>query len=264
MAGLVDAELLAWVGSGQRVSEPGAPCAVWRVARGWLKQYPAPRPFEQAGRALRTWAPKLGVSVPAILDERPALRARLLGHVEGEAVSTLAGAERERALAATGRALAALHALPIDDGDPVSLEQALGLRYAAARGALHRAGHPSLARLAPLLPPMPAARRVPCHRDIRPANLLWDGRCLGLIDWEHARPDLAELDLVRLEAADRAQVAGSYGSLDPHRLAVALQLHGAVSMAWGVRHGVARWTAAGVAALDELDQLDAAGAWIRG
>jgi Ser/Thr protein kinase RdoA (MazF antagonist) len=114
---------------------------------------------------------------------------------------------------------------------------------------------------------------VPCHRDFGPRNWLWDattagvarsaGAGLGVIDFEHARPDVWWVDVQRLiDDAWRADPGledafwlgyGRRPGADERRLGAALRLLYAVgTVAWGAEHGDAPFEAQGRAVLRRL------------
>jgi Ser/Thr protein kinase RdoA (MazF antagonist) len=147
---------------------------------------------------------------------------------------------------AAGRFLAALHQLEPSDGDPLPLAEALPQRI---RAWLPRAPlEPGQLHVVEQHGPRPelfaTARRVACHRDFAPRNWLWDGETLGIVDFEHARPDLALVDLAKLcvgSWAERPDLAaaffGGYGrmpsDLERKQLRALVVLHGVASLAWG-------------------------------
>ena len=102
-----------------------------------------------------------------------------------------------------GAFLAALHALPHEDEDELSLPDAWVRRAEAwvrrAGSAITRTeakGVLALAR-APWPESNDLPRRVPCHRDFTPRNWIVTEGSLAVIDFEHARPDWALVDLAR-------------------------------------------------------------------
>lgn len=250
-------ERLAWTCLKER------PSTVWRVRgpEGSLifKRHAHPRAYAQEREALETWAPRL----PA--GSAPTLRgrddgARLL------ALSDLPGVPAPDVLAAhTGAArfARALHDLEVPDPDPVPLVAAIAARRSAwderAATLLTPAARAGLQRLARGIDAFAGVRRVPCHRDFTPDNWLWADARLRVLDFEHARLDVAELDLVKLCAdvwparADlgRAFLDG-YGPLSVDasaRLDVLLALHAAATLAWAERHRDPRFQALGERAL---------------
>ena len=105
-------------------------------------------------------------------------------------VSALGDAsERTRALGSLARTLARLHALPCDGlvvADPAAFA------HASWRVQSTRAGFPAWA--APAFAHVERAERLlagdtrltPSHNDLNPANVLWDGERVWLVDWEQS------------------------------------------------------------------------------
>jgi hypothetical protein len=166
--------------------------------------------------------------------------------------------------AAAGRFARALHALAVVDDDPVPLLDAVSARLAAwhgrAAGLLSPAERDGLDRLARRRDAFADARRVACHRDFTPDNWLLAGASLSVLDFEHARLDAAEVDLVKLRAdvwpAEPALAdafLGGYGPLTVDaaaRLDVLLGLHAVATLAWAERHDDPAFRALGRRALD--------------
>lgn len=157
---------------------------------------------------------------------------------------------------AAGRWLARLHRARPFGHDPLPLQDAYRLR--ADRGLARAAGAVAAADLARVralldaaLPRLHGARRVPCQRDHAPRNwLVADGRLRAVIDFEHARDDLAEADLVPLAREVwserphlRAAFLGGYhargGPADPDAawMTALIALDAVSTVAWAVRHG---------------------------
>lgn len=236
-----------------------------------IKAHAHPRGFAQELRAYREWLPRLSPATPALLATDAPTRLLALSVAPGERLSegTWSAATERDAHAAAGRFARALHDLNVDDDDPMPL-------HAAVRARLARA----LADAAPLLTPgerdglgalardadaFVGARRVPCHRDFTPDNWMSDRTCpaghsrVTIVDFEHARLDAAEVDLVKLradvwparpdlEAAFRAD----YGPLcvdGAARLGALLALHAAATLAWAGRHDDPQFMALGRRAL---------------
>ena len=233
----MDPDLTAWVDQvlGHWVLDRGD--GPWRVrtARGafWVKQLPRGRAWAQVERVHREVLPALS-GVPQRVAVCASLRATLLTEVPGRPLADDAPLPHWEAL---GRAVGALHAIPCPDPDPISLDAALRLR---AEAAIARA--PWASELMRLVEAMPTGRqRTWCHRDLRPANVLVGAR-IGLIDFEHARPDDPLVDLMRLEAggwtADRrrAFLKGWDHSPEPAALRAHLGLYGVLTWLWASTH----------------------------
>lgn len=164
---------------------------------------------------------------------------------------------------AAGRFARALHALAVADDDPVPLADAISARldawHARAGDLLAPSERTALARLAARRDAFASCARVACHRDYTPDNWLSDGTSLVILDFEHARLDAPEADLVKLRAevwpaasALQAAFLAGYGPLDVDaraRLDVLLALHAVATLAWARRHRDAAFTALGRRAL---------------
>lgn len=224
---------------------PGTSATIERRPDGVHKRYRSVRARDQERRALLDWAPHLPLRAPKVLAvERDAL---LLEPLDGSHPGP--DWREDLALAdALGRGLAALHALPFVDRDPLPLPEALPRRLAGWRS---RSDDPLVVRAVGLLPDVLARcapetlRRVPCHRDVHPGNVLL-GPPLALLDWEHAGPDSPWVDLLRTweglgpgeDPWLRALAAGAGLDLDAgwSTLRALGLVEGAGCLAWGTRH----------------------------
>ncbi|HVH99274.1 MAG TPA: aminoglycoside phosphotransferase family protein [Enhygromyxa sp.] len=214
-----------------------------------VKQFRSARAYEQEHRALSRWfgaQERLGgARVPKLIAAAPELAALILERLPGTALDNDAEAAPDVHRAA-GRFLAALHQLPWVDDDPLPLADALVRRTGAW---LRQAPlEPEQARVVERHGPRPelfsGARRVPCHRDFAPRNWLWDGGRLSVLDFEHARSDLALVDMTKLcvgawsqrpalAAAFFAGYGRSPSDLEREQLRALVVLHGVASLAWG-------------------------------
>jgi thiamine kinase-like enzyme len=155
---------------------------------------------------------------------------------------------RPELLAAVAGALRAIHA-----GPPMrSTFRGVHVGEAYRAATLERGGrvpaaydeaHALIARIDAALAG-PDHEPVPCHNDLLPANLLWDGRRLTVVDWDYAGMGDRTFDLGNLAvncgfgaAEEEALVAAYFGAPDPRRLA-AVRLQRLVSdfreAMWGV------------------------------
>lgn len=220
--------------------------------RAVLKLFAADRPFRQARAAYARWlaAGELGGAiVPRLIAAEPDARALLLSFIDGERVAP----DDAEAHAAAGRFLAALHDIDAPDEDPLALSDALAARYRswldACAPVLTSVERELVDASWPDLDALRSVGRVPCHRDFTPDNWLWQGRRLAVVDFEHARGDVAACDLAKLlvgpwAAEPRLQRAfwAAYGQparagmAPPWRRATVV-LHALASLAWGYRHG---------------------------
>jgi Ser/Thr protein kinase RdoA (MazF antagonist) len=222
--------------------------------------------------AYRAWAPRLAPLAARLLAEREAAPAAILL----ERVPGRAGLPDDDPAATTvhrraGAWLARLHRLPVRSSDPLPLAAAYRRRAEGwtARAAPHLpAGTYAAARglLARTLPTLAGRARVPCHRDVGPHNWLVEGdRLTGVVDLEHARPDVAEADLARLAttvwprspALREAFLAGYRAAGGPADagapwLPGLCLLEALGTVAWAARHGDPAGARAGRAALTRV------------
>lgn len=244
-----------------------------------IKCFDSPSLFEQERRALAGWLDGRdelgGARVPKLLAADASLRSVVCTRVLGAPPSAgaLGLVELEAIHRAAGRGLAALHRLPIVDVDPMPLAEALAQRHRAWSRSCADALDPGEQRVVRDLGPSAAlfvgAKRVPCHRDFTADNWLWDGENLGLVDFEHARLDLGVGDFAKLVVGswDRSPALEfaffeGYGRRlsvrECTQLRSAVVLHGAASVAWGLRHRDLDFVALGHRALALAD------GWSRG
>lgn len=253
------------------LSWPHGESAVWRIdgpaGAAILKAHRDAAKARRERAFLERWAPGLAPHVPRLLGARSARpRALLVEHRAGrvDAAPDAPGATRLHREA--GAWLARLHALPHTDDDPVDVADAYALRADAwfARVASHLDGvglREARARVHAALPALRGRRRVPCHRDFTPRNwLAQDDRLVAVIDFEHARPDLAEADLLRLSSQLwpvrpelRDAFLDGYGAPEPPPWIEGLEVLEAVAtIAWAEAHADAEFAAAGRAVLSRL------------
>jgi len=221
--------------------------------RLWVKTHRQARTAEQEARALRA-AASVG-DVPEL--HAVAGTCLVMTHVDG-------GLASERAAwARAGAWLGRWHAMPVDDDDPMPLIDAVRARAEAWAARAHRVGAPGLAGALALTDAESAAlvdaQRVWCHRDYHPRNWLDDGARVGVIDFEHARPDLAEFDLAKVRASEadaplRAAFVDAWTEARgqaPDRVLLALgdRMHVVVTWVWGTQRGHAPTIAEGARAL---------------
>jgi hypothetical protein len=199
-------------------SWPHAASAVARVATvdgrvAYLKRHRQARKHRQERAALATWAPAVAGTPRLLAATAAPVPALLLSPVPGALVASAptTALDLPAVHAAAGRWLRAWHDQPFRDDDPMPPHEAL---LARLDGWAERAGaavtRHAVAAVRARLVSLPAAdlRRVPCHRDFGPRNWLWEattagvarsaGAGLGVIDFEHARPDVAWVDVLKL------------------------------------------------------------------
>ncbi|MEQ1506000.1 MAG: aminoglycoside phosphotransferase family protein [Myxococcota bacterium] len=251
-------------------SWPHGVTRVWRVVGSetvWVKQHTEGRKFRQESRAYGAVVPALGAAgfrVATRIADWPSLRTLALTDVRGDRAPDGDPAVHRQA----GAASAVLHALPLDDTDPVPIADALRARLtrwvSEASGAVDPAWIERIRAEIGDGTAFDGCDRRWCHRDWSPRNWLIDeeGR-LGLLDFEHCGPDLWLFDLVKL-ADDawrrfpdtRAAYFDGYGrpldAVDQDRLRRLMWLHALGTTAWAATHGDPAYEAHGRALLAAL------------
>lgn len=208
---------------------------------------------DQEVRAYRDWTPRLAGHTPKLLASDPELPGIVLTTVPGTPLDELdlSAAEERTVFSHAGRLLRTLHTIP-GPGNAARItsylaERAehwitdLGSRLTLKEAALVRDHMRALTHLT-------TARVAPCHLDFQPRNLLWHPEHgLHLIDFEHARPDLAARDLVRLATRHwtnrldlKTAFLNGYGPLSASDAAVlqhCAALDATTTLVYGHRHG---------------------------
>lgn len=247
---------------------PGqGPCRLWELTGKrhlWIKQFGSQRALVQERDALTTWGLQthLGeeASVPSVVGEDEAATALLLTNVRGGVIS-----DSSKPWAAAGAFLAALQALPVPTVDPIPLPAAMRQRFDSwsREAAPHLAWDVLLdARQAFDTEVFVGTKRVLAHRDFQPRNWLWDGRRLGVIDFEHARADHPLVDVVKLfdhvDEGDRRFVAFQqawgrrFDEAERAQLRALRVLHGLACIGWGAREKDGDLVALGRRVLDSI------------
>jgi hypothetical protein len=265
----------------------GAPAA-------FLKRHRSARKYRQEVAALRSWAPALAPDAPQLLARDDTALVLLTTAVGGTPLDAL-DLDRPAAVAAyraLGDFTRRLHALPNPEDDPMPPAEAYRLRVTAwCDGAAGRVDAATIGDVRAFAleaeAALGSARRVPCHRDLAPRNVLVAGAArvgpagespptlqapqnqttlsVGVIDFEHARADLRWFDLVRLQAEvwhDRPELKeaffdtwrerSAWTGTDEAILARCVALHALATTAWAARHGDARLEACGRRLLDRV------------
>jgi aminoglycoside phosphotransferase (APT) family kinase protein len=255
----VSPELRAWVKSvtgpiraWEDRSWPHGVTQVLRVTAGadvaWVKVHREARKRDAEVRAYRELVPHLvGVRVPTLIATNE--RALLLSDVPGERPRDDDPAVHR----AAGEALAALHAVPLADDDPVPIRAALQARFARWAEEARALGASALVDAAALaFGDGLDAPRVWCHRDYHARNWLVDGGRLGLIDFERAGPDLALMDVVKLAevafehpGVEDAFYDGYGRPVDAEALRRVLALTELATVVWARKHGDPDYEAVG-------------------
>ncbi len=250
-----------------RAVTPTGPCQLWELTGEkhlWIKRFASKRALVQERDALTKWGLQEHVanlaSVPSVLWEDEKASALLLTNVHGGVIT-----DSSKPWAAAGAFLAGMQALPVVDADPVPLPEAMRRRFDSwsREAAPHLSWEVLLdARQAFNTEVFVNSRRVLAHRDFQPQNWLWDGRKLGVIDFEHARPDHPLVDVVKLfdhvDESDRRFVAFQTGlgrgfsEAERAQLRVLRVLHGLACVGWGAREKDGDLVALGRRVLDAV------------
>ncbi|MCB9682293.1 MAG: phosphotransferase [Alphaproteobacteria bacterium] len=254
---------------------------VWTVSQegevvAWLKRHRFKSKARQERAAYERWIPRLAVGVPRLIaacEEVP--EALLVAHVPGERAdkARLEGDALHEVYRRIGEVVGHLHALPHDDADAVDPVDALRARCASWCERAVGEVAPELIDVldAWFAEPMPAVRRVPCHRDLQLHNVIVDvdrDLAVTVIDFGHARADVWLVDLVKLfqlpgrvPTAARAAFLQGYGRrLQGSELDLAERLralHGLATWVWARDHADRRAAELGRRVLN--DALEARG-----
>ncbi len=204
---------------------PGAVLAIEAPGfAGVLKLADGPAAGAAERHAAECWAPALAGEAPRLVASSPELGAVLLTALGGRPAVSADAAMCWHAGAALARLQGVVPVRRCPVGTPVDL----------VAGDLRRWLDEGRDLLSPTETAVGAAALdrvsvvggegfVPCHGDFRPRNWLVDddGRWIGMVDFEHARYDLAEVDLAVLwdgdlagASAQRAALVRGYGGLD--------------------------------------------------
>lgn len=233
-----------------------------------VKCFDSPRTHAQERDALTSWCQGRGLiggaRVPELVAVDDGRRMLACGRLRGTAPTR----DEPAIHRAAGRFLAGLHGIVARDEDPLPLSEALARRYRAWLQACAEHLQPSERRVVDRYVPRPELFadivRAPCHRDFTPSNWLWDGRTLAVIDFEHARLDLALADLAKLAVGWWARRPDlelaffeGYGRVlsaaERTRLRTSIVGHGLASLAWGLRHDAGAFVSEGRRALAVAD-----------
>ncbi|MFE3281132.1 aminoglycoside phosphotransferase family protein [Nocardia sp. NPDC059239] len=181
--------------------------------------------YDRERRAYRRWVPTLAPHAPRLLgaiDNPPAL---FLTTVAGVAVASaeLGLADELTALAQAGALLNAFHAAESvrETTDVAAWLAERGRAWLRlAEGVMSRRERDDIRAHLALLEALDVGAAVPCHLDFTPQNMIFDRdrQMLHIIDFEHARFDLAARDLVRLTDRyfrDRPELAEAFFSTYP-------------------------------------------------
>ena len=230
----------------------------------FLKRHRDRRKFDQERAAYADWCPGLEAAATLLAATEAPGPALLVDAAPGVPLAQLTSlsVDTERAhWFRAGAFLAALHALPHEDEDELCLPDAWSRR---AEAWVRRAGS-TITReeadevLSLTSAPWPETaelpRRVPCHRDFTPRNWIVTDGSLAVIDFEHARPDWALVDLARaLEEIPEGRddlVDALWAGYGTDRAALeaflprVLAAQAIAKIAWAREHGDARFERSG-------------------
>jgi hypothetical protein len=256
---------------------PDGEARVWRVetehgeALAYLKQHRVPDKWHRERFILARLHEPPAAAVPELVGAEEDGLVLLLRACPGVPATALGLApDDQRSLhEQAGRCRRRLDAVPVDEGDPLPLPEALTRRL---RAWLERA-RPSLPpalleRVAAVFDPAPfeGTTRRWCHRDLGPHNWIVEpptrdrGPRLHVIDFGQARPDAWLVDVLKLWddawARDPALADAfwrGYGrrpdEAEVAQLRQLARLHGLATAAWGDRHGHAGFSRHGRAVL---------------
>lgn len=219
------------------------------------KTYATKDAFDRELRAMETLREHHQQGVPRLMAANATAKRITLERILGRSFEGEGGADVDqmRVWGNAGAWLRSLHQLPVENDDPMDFSTAMLARLDAARESaeplLDDAVKSQLQALEKDLKDgsIPDAVRVFAHRDFRPRN--WfvqrDGKFVAL-DFEHARLDFVEWDLVRMipywrdKPAFRRAFLASYRDprqdLSDARLRAAQLVSAVQTITWGVTH----------------------------
>jgi Ser/Thr protein kinase RdoA (MazF antagonist) len=168
-----------------------------------VKQHRSQERHAQEVHAYRNWTSALGHQSPRLLGVDPDARAIIVSAAAGAPIAeaSLSPADEGAAFAGLGEALKRFHgAGPArDDTNMVAWLAERGSRWLdAARHVVPPSDRITIKAHLRALEGLGRLPTVPCHLDFTPRNVLVGPRGITVIDFEHARYDLAARDLVRL------------------------------------------------------------------
>lgn len=240
----------------------------------FVKRHRSRRKHQQELRAYQDWLPALPAGAhPRLLAHAPGVL--VIEGLSGGLLQDLPPDDPRLPglYEQAGRWLHRLHTLPFEDDDPLPVPEALRRRM---KGWVRRAAgsiDPQL--LAEVERPVhtdvfAGVLRVRCHRDFSPRNLLVDGDALAVIDLEHARPDVALVDLVKLytepfvgrpdlQEAFHRGYGRPLSARERLQLDVLIGLYGIGTVVWARDHGDPAFEAHGRRMLDGLERTPVPG-----
>jgi Ser/Thr protein kinase RdoA (MazF antagonist) len=190
-----------------------------------VKRHRSPERYAREIHAYANWTASLGIQAPRLLGVDHDMRAIIMSAAPGApmAGNDLTPAEERTAFISMGEALRRFHAAAParDDIDMVAWLAERGSRWLdAARHIVAPADRITIKSHLRALEGLGRLPTIPCHLDFTPRNVLVGPRGVTVIDFEHARYDLAARDLVRLatrtwprRAGSRSAFLNGYGAL---------------------------------------------------
>lgn len=189
-----------------------------------LKRFSALRAQKRELVALNEWGPRLDCLCPRVIssteEPEPAiLMTHLGGKTPTPSESNLIPTSR-----LAGASLRALHQLPIQDHDPMPIEEALRKRFeevtSSAKSWLGGGLSEFVQRAADSTADLPTRKRVPCHGDYVGRNWRIDGDVpFAILDFENAKMNILETDFLKLhmeswthDTASKHAFLESYGT----------------------------------------------------
>ena len=112
--------------------------------------------------------------------------------------------------------------------------------------------------LTPFLESLPEAEMIVCHGDFRPANAVWDGGSVTVIDFDEPVLAPAEYDIARAMSTDNDGLFPNLGAhegtfargyerargtpINHDRLQAFIQVHALLSLSWSLEDATWGWT----------------------
>jgi Ser/Thr protein kinase RdoA (MazF antagonist) len=179
-----------------------------------VKRHRTSKRHAQEIHAYANWTPTLGDQAPRLLGVDHEVRAIILSAAAGSPMASkdLSPAEEKTVFAAMGDALRRFHAAAParDDVNMAAWLAERGSRWLdAARHLVPAGDRITIKAHLRALEGLVGLPTVPCHLDFTPRNVLVGPGGITVVDFEHARYDLAARDLVRLAARTWTRRAGS-------------------------------------------------------
>lgn len=218
------------------------------------KTHQARASFERERDALVYLHQQRMSGVPRLLAVNESAQRLSLERIFGANVDARGETHAVRVWEAAGQWLRSLHLLPLEAADTLSFSQTMRARLQSAYATTKRVlDDQTQAMIEAALQALQAGAyddgqgRVFAHRDYRPRNwMLARNAQLVVVDYEHARPDFAEVDLARLVPywRERPTLARTFlrAYEDPRlhqaedRLRIAVLVDALKTLEWGLSH----------------------------